>query len=109
MAQPTNTFDQYDSVGNREDLLDTIYSISPTETPIMSNIGTSKATNTYHEWMTDSLASATAGNAAIEGDEASGSSISATTRVGNYTQISDKVVVISGRSEGSTRPGEISK
>ena len=25
MAQPTNTFDQYDSVGNREDLLDTIY------------------------------------------------------------------------------------
>ncbi len=109
MAQPTNTFDGYDSIGNREDLLDTIYSISPTETPIMSNIGTSKATNTYHEWQTDSLASATAANAAIEGDEASGSSISATTRVGNYTQISDKVVVISGTLESVNKAGRNSE
>ena len=28
MAQPTNTFDSYDSVGDREDLQDMIYDIS---------------------------------------------------------------------------------
>ena len=36
MAQPTNTFDTYDSVGIREDLSDIIYNISPEETPFMS-------------------------------------------------------------------------
>jgi len=29
MAQPSNTFDSYDSVGIRESLEDVIYSISP--------------------------------------------------------------------------------
>ena len=29
MAQPSNTFDSYDSVGIREDLKDVIYNISP--------------------------------------------------------------------------------
>ena len=29
MAQPSNTFDTYDAKGNREDLANIIYSISP--------------------------------------------------------------------------------
>ena len=29
MAQPSNTFDSYDSVGIREDLADVIHNISP--------------------------------------------------------------------------------
>lgn len=49
MAQPTNTFDAYDSVGNREDLSDLIFNISPTETPFLSACGKTKAANTYHE------------------------------------------------------------
>ena len=53
MAQPTNTFDTYDSKGNRESLSDIITAISPTETPFMTMIGRGKATATYGEWQTD--------------------------------------------------------
>jgi hypothetical protein len=34
----------YDTVGIREDLSDIIYNISPTDTPFMSGIGKTKAT-----------------------------------------------------------------
>ena len=33
MAQLTNTFETYDAVGNREDLQNIIYNITPTDTP----------------------------------------------------------------------------
>ena len=39
MAQPTNTFDTYDAVGNREELSDKIWMITPEETPFLSLIG----------------------------------------------------------------------
>ena len=41
-------------------LSNTIYSIAPTETPVVSSIGKTKATATYHEWQTDTLADAVA-------------------------------------------------
>jgi len=37
-------YNRYDAVGAREDLSDVIYNISPTDTPIMSSIGKTKAT-----------------------------------------------------------------
>ena len=46
----------YDTVGIREDLADIIYNISPTETPFMSGVAKTKATNTSHQWQTDALA-----------------------------------------------------
>lgn len=91
MAQPTNTFSTYDANGNREDLADIIYDISPTATPFLSAIAKVTATATNHEWQTDSLAAADAGNARIQGDDATTTATSPTTRLGNYTQISDKV------------------
>jgi len=96
MAQPADTFSSYDAVGNREDLADVIYDISPTKTPFMSGIAKIEATATQHEWQTDSLASASASNAVIEGDDATTDASSASTRVGNYTQISDKVARVTG-------------
>ena len=39
MSQPTNTFDSYDAKGNREDLQDKIYMVSPEKTPVVSAIG----------------------------------------------------------------------
>ena len=65
MAQPSNTFSTYDSVGNREDLSDIIFDISPTETPGMTMAKKTKATATNHEWQTDALAAASATNAVI--------------------------------------------
>ena len=40
------TYATYTTVGIREDLADIIYNISPTETPFMSGVGKTKATNT---------------------------------------------------------------
>lgn len=104
MAQATNTFDTFDSVGEREDFSDIIYNISPIETPFMSNAGRAKATGVYTEWQTDSLAAA-ATNTQIEGDDATGASLAATTRIGNYEQISRKVVVISDTLDAVDKAG----
>ena len=49
MAVPASTFTTYLAIGNREDLEDVIYNVAPSETPILSAIDTSKATNTLHE------------------------------------------------------------
>ena len=51
-------FRTYTAIGQREDLSNTIYSIAPTETPVVSSIGKTKATATLHEWQTDTLAAA---------------------------------------------------
>jgi hypothetical protein len=108
MAQPTNTFDSYDSIGTRADLSDVIHNISPTQTPFLSMAAKSKAKNTLHEWQTDSLA--TAGqNAVIEGDDATLDAAAPTARVGNYTQISDKTVVVSGTQEATDKAGRRSE
>ena len=96
MAQPTNTYDTYDSIGEREDLSDVIYNISPTDTPFLSSASKSKSTAVLHEWQTDSLAAAVSTNAVIEGDEATHDAMTATTRLSNSCQIMDKVVVITG-------------
>ncbi len=98
MAQLSNTFETYDAVGNREDLQNVIYNISPTDTPFMSSIGTGTATFTKHEWQTDALAAAAA-NAQKEGDDSPSAALSATSRVFNYTQISYKPVMVSGTQE----------
>ncbi|QDP58300.1 MAG: putative major capsid protein [Prokaryotic dsDNA virus sp.] len=104
MAQPSNTFDSYDAVGIREDLSDIIHDVSPEETPFYSACGKSKARNTYHEWMTDSLR-ASAANAHIEGDATTAEARTATTRLGNYTQIFKNAVIIPGTDEGLEKAG----
>ena len=89
------TYKTYDTIGIREDLQDAIYDISPTTTPFMSTVGRTKAKNTYHEWQTDTLASVNLDNAQVEGADAVSPTLTPTERVGNYTQISDKVVQVS--------------
>ena len=80
-------YQTYQTVGIREDLADIIYSIAPTETPFMSGVAKTQATNTSHQWQTDSLADVAA-NAAVEGASISYPTLSATTKLTNYTQIS---------------------
>ena len=103
------TYQTYQSIGNREDLSDVIYSISPTDTPIMSSIGKSKATAVYHEWQTDSLAANTTANALVEGATASDITVTPTSRLGNYTQIVGKTVMVSGTLEAVDRAGRKSE
>jgi len=84
----------YDAIGNREDLSDMIWNISPTETPFLSAIARNTATAVNHEWQTDSLATP-ANNATIEGAAAADTTIAPTVRLGNLTQISTKVPSVS--------------
>ena len=109
MTVPTNTYSRYGAIGVREDLADVIYDISPTDTPIMSSIGKSRATQTLHEWQTDVLAAATFGNALVEGDDATSASLSPTVRVGNFTQIVGKTVQVSGTLEAVDKAGRKSE
>ena len=95
MALPTNTWTSFSAIGNREDLADIIYDISPMDTPFASEVSKDRASGVFHEWQTDSLRAAAA-NRALEGDDATGATLAATTRVGNYCQISEETVVVSG-------------
>jgi hypothetical protein len=94
MALPTNTWTSFSNVGNREDLADIIYNISPTETPFLSGIPKEGASATYSEWQTDTLRAATT-NIALEADDATGEILAPTTRVGNYQQILEQTIVVS--------------
>ena len=102
-------YDRYTAIGAREDLTDVIYDISPTDTPIMSSIGKTKATSINHEWQTDALAAATTGNALVEGATATEGTISPTTRLGNLTQIVGKTVMVSGTLLASDLAGRKSE
>jgi hypothetical protein len=103
------TYQTYTAIGQREDLSDVIYNISPTETPFLNSVGKSKATAVYHEWQTDSLASVNVSNSAVEGATASDATIGVTTRVGNRTQISQKTIKISGTLDAVNKAGRKSE
>lgn len=98
MAVPTNLYQKASLKGDREDLTDKIYNTSPTETPVLSAIGRVTATNTYHEWQRDSLATADKDNALIDGDDVTLDAQTATERVGNYMQIFAKKPGVSRRA-----------
>lgn len=108
MTAPTNTYLNSAAIGNREDLTDAIYRITPTVTPFMSMITKGKASATKHEWQTQDLAAA-ANNVAAEGDDATAAAVTPTVRLSNYTQISTKVVSISGTQEAVVSAGRKSE
>ena len=91
MATPTDATSTYDAIGNREDLINNIYNIAPTTTPFISGISRGAANATNHEWQTQDLAAADDTNAQIEGNDATTTASTPSVRLGNQTQISDKV------------------
>lgn len=108
MAVPTNTFQTYQAVGNREDLIDIITNITPVDTWVTSNTGNTRATAVLHEWQTDALAAAAA-NAVIEGDDASAAAVTPTVRVTNYCQILRKVWQVTDTQNAVQKAGRASE
>jgi hypothetical protein len=109
MAIVTNTFTHFDAKGVREALSNVIANISPEETPFQSNVGSKSVSNTYFEWQKDSLAAADT-TARISGDDVSSfDSTSATTRVGNYTQILRRTVIVADNLEAVDKAGRDSE
>lgn len=114
MTAPTGTFLTTAAIGNREDLTDIIYRISPTQTPVLNMSAKAKATNTLHEWQTQDLAAVATSpfNAQVEGDVAGagttvpvGKTITPTVRLTNRTQISAKTAIVSGTQQAMNQAG----
>jgi len=105
-----NTQGTHDVIGQREDLSDIIYNISPTETPFMMMIGRGTATNITHEWQVDDLATEDFANAQSEGDDSPAfPNAQETRRVSNEAQISRKLVIVSGTVESVDKAGRKSE
>ena len=103
-------FKTYDATAIREDLSDVIYDISPTDTPFLSSItGKGSVSNTLFEWQTEALAAAVINNYHVEGAAAGTAATTATTRVTNQTQISKKVVEVTGTHETVNNAGKKSE
>ncbi len=105
MSLPTDTFTTYSAIGNREDLSDIIYNVDPTDTPFLSGAPKTKATAVNHEWQTQALASAVTTNAVLEGSDAITDAVTATVRLGNICQISDKVARVTGTQQTVDKAG----
>ena len=70
----------------REDLLDVLTNLSPTDTQLVTGLGVGSAKSRRHEWLTDTLGTVKT-NAYAEGADASFPSLTNPTRLLNYTQI----------------------
>lgn len=104
-AIATGTFLTFSAIGNREDLSDTIYNISPTDTPFQAAIDKNKASAVLHEWQTDALAAAGA-NAQLEGEDVTEfAAVTPTSRINNRCQISYKKVIVSGTQDAVNTAG----
>jgi len=89
-----NTFTSFDAKGIREELANVISNIAPEETPFTSNVGSENVSNTFFEWQLDDLSSVDV-TPVIDGDDvASFDATTATVRVGNYTQIRRRSMII---------------
>jgi hypothetical protein len=109
MAVIANSFTTYDAKGIREDLSDLISDISPTTTPFQSNIGSRDVDNTYFEWQTDSLATASA-TPVVEGQDLSAfTAVTPTVRLGSYAQINMVDFIISGTEQRVDKAGRASE
>lgn len=99
------TYKTSDAVGEREELADVIYRIDPTDTPIFSALKKEGARAVYSEWQVQELAAASATNYNNEGADYSYVNPSATTRMGNYHQISVKAASVSGTLDAVDKAG----
>jgi hypothetical protein len=106
MTAISGTYQTYQQVGIREDLSNLIYDISPVDTPFMTSAGRGSASNTNFEWQTDALSTPSTTNAHIEGDDIATFEASVpTVRLGNYTQISRKTLLVSGTADAVNTAG----
>lgn len=94
----------YDDAAVREDLLDLMTNIDPTETQLMTGLQSTTAEAPLHQWPVDTLDIAGT-NAAAEGADAGTASLTNPSRVSNWCQIVTKPYVVSGTEMTATHAG----
>ena len=90
--------------GKPRDLMDMIFNVAPTDTPFLTMCGKSTASQTLHEWQTDTLASP-AENSVLEGADTTVFSERPTTELSNKTQILKKATTLSGTAQAVKQAG----
>jgi hypothetical protein len=109
MAAITNTYATSAAIGQREDLSDKIFDITPEDTVYTSAIGRSKADAIYTEWQNDALP-ARRTVAYPEGDDVTSfEQITPTVRIGVYQQIARREWIISNSLEEVNKAGRKSE
>lgn len=108
MSQITNAFDSYEAIGNREDLADIIYNISPTQTPFLSAVGKRNISNVQFDWQTEVLPTPSS-TGQLEGFELSRSAATNTTRATNVAMISSRDATVTGSQEATDTAGKNSE
>ena len=110
MAQAVGAHSYYDEPiatgGNREDLSDMCWDVSPADTPFITAIRKNKATGVLHSWLTDTLSTG-AGTSRIEGLDAVAADPTSRSRLTNNTEILTKHSVVTGTQEASLKGGGI--
>lgn len=96
MASPTNTFTTYTSRGQAEDVDNKIYNLDPEETPFASAADSEQVHSKNPQWQEDTFFTPSKDNAAVEGDDFSGRSITPTFVVTNTMQTIREDIVTSG-------------
>lgn len=104
MARISGTFSTYESIGQRESLMDKIFMVAREDTPFLSNTRSGTADATKIEWQTDALRAA-ATNAKVEGDTFTFSAPTPTTRVANYCQIATDTVSVTRTDDKVNKAG----
>lgn len=89
------TLVSYDLKGKKLSFANWISNLSPTETPFVSMTGKESINQTLFQWQTDTLETANANNAVIEGSAAEAPVRASTAVLSNVTQILRKVVRVS--------------
>lgn len=108
MTVPANTGKTFDYTTIREDLENIVYKLSPTETPIFQAVGRKgDFENTFHEWSTVDLAAADETNKELEGGDVSNDAPTTAIRLGNYSQIMDKVCQVSTTAQKVKAAGSV--
>src|SRR3990167_5466380 len=77
----------YQDTVRREDLSDILADVSPDENPLMTMLGTTTASGTYHEWTEDYISRPTSVSKSIEGAQATYSDLTQPSRRGNFSHI----------------------
>ena len=94
----------------REDVLNTVYNLDEgIPTPFTDMAGSDSFSAKYSEWTEENLADVAPANAIVDGADATGNDTKFGVRVGNRSQISDKVVRVSVSSEEVNSIGNVGK
>ncbi len=101
---PSGSYETYDVEGMREDLGPIVYNIDPLDTPFMNSVARGNATQTLHEWQTDTLDTA-ALNAVVESNDSTFTTPTKTVRPNNVLQISEKTLAVAGTLQAVTLAG----